>query len=187
MFRSPQTIGLAWVSISTITIRASRFICPARLSTLDIAPILVWLAGVCVKGAELLFKMRVIGVKNKTFKKRHARIQAAFERWITALGLKWWDIEIWYYTDRKAFRKVAGASGPNTAMSNRTRWEYGMATIMVNIKALAHLSDTDLDRAVVHELLHTLVNEMRAGGIDHEERVVTGLTKAIFWVRSMEE
>ena len=35
------------------------------------------------------------------------------------------------------------------------------------------------------ELCHALVNEMREQGIDHEERVVTMLSKAFMWVRSL--
>lgn len=125
-------------------------------------------------------------MKPKVYRKAHARIQATFDRWITALGLRWWSIEIWYYDSRKGFLKASGASGPNVAMRNTTKWEYGMVTIQVCVPALAKMSDDELDRAVVHELLHTLVNEMRDEGIKHEERVVTALTKAVFWVRKME-
>jgi len=40
----------------------------------------------------------------------------------------------------------------------------------------------EIERAVVHELCHILVNEMREDEIHHEERVVTGLQKAFMWV-----
>jgi len=125
-------------------------------------------------------------MKPKAYRKAHARIQASFDRWITVLGLRWWSMEIWYYASRKDFMKSSGASGPNVAMRNTTKWEYGDVTIQVCVPALAHLRGEDLDRAVVHELLHTLVNEMRDDGIKHEERVVTALTKAVFWIKDME-
>ena len=49
----------------------------------------------------------------------------------------------------------------------------------------AGMSNEELERTVVHELVHALVNELREGGIDHEERVVTTLTKAVLWVRDL--
>jgi hypothetical protein len=52
---------------------------------------------------------------------------------------------------------------------------------MITVK---RLDEYELEKAIVHEFMHILVNEMRAGGIDHEERVVTGLANAALWLEA---
>jgi hypothetical protein len=48
------------------------------------------------------------------------------------------------------------------------------------------LSDEDLERCVVHELVHVFLNEARENGedwLDHEERVASTLAQAFIWLR----
>lgn len=125
-------------------------------------------------------------MKRKAYKRQRARIQVYFDKWITWLGLRWWDLEIHYYDKRKTFRKGTDARSHQTAMTIHARWEYGMASIAVNVPVLADLSDRELEEAVVHELTHALINEMREDDPDrkHEERVVTTLTNAFMWTRN---
>lgn len=63
-------------------------------------------------------------------------------------------------------------------------WMYASAKISVNLPAFDDMKPDEIERHVVHELCHILVNEMREGELHHEERVVTGLTKAFFWVEN---
>jgi len=121
-------------------------------------------------------------MKKKAFKRTRRHIQSLLDTWLTQLGLKWWSIEVRYYDSEKGFRK---ADGRAVAMRVTSDWRYMSLCIDVNTPACARQTDDDLERIVVHELSHALVNEMREGGIDHEERVVTTLTKAFMWVRDL--
>lgn len=109
-------------------------------------------------------------------------IGAAFDKWISCLGISWWDVDILYYDDPASiiqhFRRNDDLLILATCDAN---WMYGTATISVNLPAFAERTPEQIERTVVHELCHILVNEMREGELHHEERVVTSLTKAIFW------
>jgi hypothetical protein len=111
------------------------------------------------------------------------RVLAIAKKWQKALGLGWWDIE---------HEWVRGEIVPNSGECDltvhacvHTHWEYGAAVISWPLQTLAALTDSEIERAVVHEFLHILVNEMNEpdGDGKHEERVVTGLTKAVFWLK----
>jgi hypothetical protein len=128
-------------------------------------------------------------MKRKAFETHRDRCRALFDAWMTRLGLKWYAVEVRYYDKRKAYRAATGAS-PNGAMIVTTDWKYMRATVSVCVPAVRGLDDDELERAVVHELCHVLVAEMR--GVDeprtaeqmaHEERVVSMLTKAFMWVK----
>lgn len=111
-------------------------------------------------------------------------VKAAFAKWIPRLGLAWWDLEIVYYDDPQEiinrFRIIeSGEMVPATVIA---QWMYADAKICINLPAFEHIEDEDIERVVVHELCHILVNEMREPELHHEERVVTQLTKAFFWV-----
>ncbi len=111
-------------------------------------------------------------------------LKAAFATWIERLGLGWWDIQIHYYDNPgeivRLFRQVDnGGIVPAFVDANGM---YGAAKISVNLPAFEGMEPDEIERIVVHELMHILVNEMREGELHHEERVVTQLTKAIFWV-----
>lgn len=111
-------------------------------------------------------------------------IKAAFDKWIVRLGLAWWDIEIVYYDDPmeiiNRFRQIeTGEMVPATVTA---QWMYADAKISINLPTFEYIEDDKIERVVVHELVHILVNEMREEDICHEERVVSTLTKAFFWV-----
>jgi hypothetical protein len=103
---------------------------------------------------------------------------------MTQLGLNWWTVEMRWYDREKDFRK---ADRNLAVMRIWSQWQYLTATIAVNVPAVARMTDDELERAVLHELCHALVNEMRTDGLDlaHEERVVTTLAAAFMWTRDM--
>jgi hypothetical protein len=114
---------------------------------------------------------------------KHDFIRWAFNEWINRLGLAWWDIQVHYYDDPgeivRLFRQIDnGDVVPAFVDSN---WMYGSAKISVNLPAVLAMEHHEIERMIVHELCHVLVNEMREDEIHHEERVVTQLTKTIFW------
>lgn len=110
-------------------------------------------------------------------------LKECFATWITRLGLAWWSIEVHYYDDPgeivRLFRQIdSGGVVPAFVDAN---WMYAEAKISINLPAFDDMTPEKIERIVVHELMHILVNEMREGELHHEERVVTQLTKAIFW------
>ena len=68
-------------------------------------------------------------------------------------------------------------------------WQYRLISIEVNLHEALTQTDADLERMVIHELSHALVCEMRENDPDskHEERVVTGLTDAFWYVKHWHE
>ena len=119
----------------------------------------------------------------REYKHHRKRCRRFFEPWITSLGLRWWSVEIVFYRKSRDFRKANGASR-TAAMKVFPKWQYLQAFIAVNVPAISRMDDTELERAVVHELCHILVNEMHGANQDHEERTVTTLADAFIWTRN---
>lgn len=115
--------------------------------------------------------------------KTEKRVRDALSKWVVRLGLGWWHVEARYYDDAKEIkRRFGGGKDSTVAARCYADWRYMEATIDVNLPAWKGRTDDEMERMAVHELMHILVNEMREGAIEHEERVVTTLTKAVFWV-----
>jgi hypothetical protein len=113
--------------------------------------------------------------------KKKDYLRRLFELWTYRLGLRWWTVNVRYYDDPDEIVSRFNTGERTTLMRNTTDWQYCLTTIDVNLSALKQLDREEIERAVVHELIHALVNEMREGEIHHEERVVTQITNAIFW------
>lgn len=114
----------------------------------------------------------------------HDLLKVAFDKWIPRLGLAWWEVQIHYYDDPgeivRLFRQFDNGDVVHAYVD--ANWMYASAKISVNLPAFDDMEPDEIERHVVHELCHILVNEMREGELHHEERVVTQLTKAVFWV-----
>ncbi len=108
-------------------------------------------------------------------------IRAAMDKWTYRLGLRWWNVDSIYHSGKGARRYFKSSDGSTIFARTFADWRYGDAFVHFNVPAFVGMSADDIERVVVHELCHVLVNEMTATGIDHEERVVTGLTKAFLW------
>jgi hypothetical protein len=106
-------------------------------------------------------------------------------KWEYRLGLKWWDITFVFITDKTEAYKTFGYD-PDTIVMARSYpdWRYGTCTIYFNFPAMKSKEKWEGEKIIIHELCHVLVNEMREGHIDHEERVVTTLTKAFLWTEA---
>lgn len=112
------------------------------------------------------------------------KLNQYIDKWLKSLGLLWWKITIVYLDDAKELVQQEFYRGDETVLARTyADWRYGTGTIYFNITALDGMEDTEIENTVVHELAHILVNEMREGELHHEERVVTGLTKAFLWTR----
>jgi hypothetical protein len=123
-------------------------------------------------------------MKRKTFEKHRDRCQAVFDEWIVKLGLAWYEVDVAYYDSRKQFRKDADRI---VAARITTDWQYMRFAVDVCVPVVVDKTDAELERVIVHELCHALVNELREPDPigKHEERVVTMLTKAFIWTRNL--
>jgi hypothetical protein len=116
-------------------------------------------------------------------------IKAAFAKWLKPMGLLWWDVKINLYDDPEEIAERFRDPGDDEVVAAVTyvKWQYASASIDINVPAFAGLDQDKIERIVVHECCHILVNEMREGDLHHEERVVTQLTKAFFWTEAAVE
>jgi hypothetical protein len=107
--------------------------------------------------------------------------------WIYRLGRGWWEIDIRYYDDPATIVRTFSDPGNGAMLTlamTTVQWVYTQACIEINLPAFDGMEESKIERVVIHELCHILVNEMREGEIHHEERVVTGLTKAFLWTEA---
>lgn len=121
---------------------------------------------------------------DKEFRETKRRIEGLIERWRHILWLSHWQIDVTYC--REAPADMDGPGEQCAHMDILPRWEYMTAAIRVNMPQVSHLDMDDLERTVLHELLHCVVCEIRDGKPKrsaNEERVVSHLTKALWAAR----
>lgn len=105
-------------------------------------------------------------------------IRKYFTYWVHWTGLGYWSI--------KAVMSSEINERPNDSYLAGycdVEWKYLTACITFYPKAMRHLTEEEIEVAVIHELMHVMVNETREGGMEHEERVCTQLQKAFSWVK----
>jgi hypothetical protein len=119
------------------------------------------------------------GLKQKQIKQL---IQKYMTYWVKTTGLGYWDIKCLYSEAVEEGRTCDVLLGEASAT-----WQYQMATITFYPKSMTEMSEDEIERLVVHELMHVFLNEMREEGIDHEERVATMLAKAFLWVKGVDK
>jgi predicted metallopeptidase len=111
-------------------------------------------------------------------------IDRYLDEWIYRLGLRWWNVVVYWHRKPKMVKRIFGKHVHKTVLAQTyADWRYGIASIHINLPAFQNMSHKETECAIVHELCHILVNELREGEIHHEERVVTGLQKAFLWTR----
>ncbi len=113
--------------------------------------------------------------------KTKKRVRTAFEKWVAVLGLRSWD----FIFSWDPGHGEAASADYHCEFAIDTLWEYKKATITIWCASVRDLDDTALEKAVLHELLHCTVCEMRdwrpgKTHRKHEERVVVQLCDA-FW------
>ena len=116
------------------------------------------------------------------YEETKARVMEVFERWRYALGLNMWLLHMEWSRTEKRSGAAGWVAGEATA-----DWRYQEATIEWYLPVVMDMDAERLEYVVLHELGHVLLHEMREsggeGGIDHEERVVTQVAKALQWAR----
>ena len=128
-------------------------------------------------------------MNDREFRELKRRLQRLVRWWGDELGLRWWLMHFnWDRTGEATTED--GHDGASVAAFTHVTWQYSEASITFNMPLCAEVDDDQLERYVVHEMMHVLVNEMREWqaesgdhAILHEERVVSSLTSAVRWVR----
>ena len=118
-------------------------------------------------------------MKDAEWEKRKKQVKAIFDKWIKHLGLGWYQIDL----NWKAGDAPERGDGYIVAMNVVSRWMYRTATINIWLEELPD-DDWKLEKMVLHELCHILVEPMRdpeQGCTDNEEAVVEGLARAFLW------
>lgn len=108
-------------------------------------------------------------------------IREQLDKWVYCLGIGWWDLDVYYLDGKDAKKNFSSKDGNIILALTYADWRYGIASIYFNLPEVKKISSAELENTIVHELCHILVNEMREAELNHEERVVTGLTKAFLW------
>jgi hypothetical protein len=111
------------------------------------------------------------------------------KKWKTLLWLGHWNININYTETPSPPNPINLCS---TVAKVDIVWEYKTATLTVYLHTIETIYDKkdwdyNIERAIIHELSHIIVNEMRwtppcpsENNVKHEERVVTHLS-SVFW------
>ena len=112
---------------------------------------------------------------NRRLKATKDRIETLFEFWRAQLGLDWLTIAVGYSEG-----ELAGE--PSTCATTTALWQYRDASLMFYLPACALLDDDELERVVVHELVHVLNNPIEThlkGREEHIEFAAESVTRAI--------
>lgn len=131
-------------------------------------------------------------MKHSEFRAVQRKMEKLVDKWVGPLGLK----GIWRITCRyrdSYFDPDTDGQGRGATAYVTPQWEYMQSEICFSIPSCAEAGEEMMDRIVVHELCHILVNQMREfqhyDGENfelvrgHEESVVTNLARAFMRTR----
>lgn len=118
---------------------------------------------------------------DKEFAKQQKRVERYFQYWQRALWLEQWRTTFKWH--RGEFSQ--DESDGRTVMRVTSDYRYMQAEVEVYLPAVVDQEDEALERSVVHELSHVLLNEMHYWNEDgsHEERVATTMSQAFVSMR----
>lgn len=118
---------------------------------------------------------------DREFNKQRRRIRALIRKWVKPLGLGWWTVNFEFSREPIA----SNNAGESVAANCHALWPYKTALIKFYMPDLSDLSDEDLERVFVHELMHIFLAEAREDDLHHEERVASDLANAFLWIRGL--
>lgn len=115
----------------------------------------------------------------KVERKAKRRIRKLAKKWMSPLGLRWWERIVFVYsTDHDSFKKDGDGE---VVMTVSASWQYKTAVITVNCHLCAQMSKERLESIFLHEMAHILLDELDVHN-DHEERVCTNLSQVFRWL-----
>jgi len=125
------------------------------------------------------------------YAEQKARVERYTERWLGPLGLADnWHVQVCWHREKAEQEK--GDARP-AMMEAEVRWQYADATIHVYLPSVFEVEDDAvLEKIVVHEYQHILLNELRSTGksmgaeyLAHEEHAATMLAMAFLRTAEM--
>ena len=112
-------------------------------------------------------------MNDAAFETQKERIRLLFAKWTKILDIshRYLMVYDWLRTPIKDHERAV--------MVVHASWKYLDAHVEINCERAEFLDDARLERVVVHECMHILLNEMREDDIDHEERVCSEMADII--------
>ena len=110
-------------------------------------------------------------------------VQRFLASWVPILGLDHWHIDILYHSEPPENWSKGQVGGCCV------QWKYKEVTLGFLLTSLSDATEKRLEYIVVHELCHTVVNQMRGtmnwdhNDMANEERVVTEMAYAFIRAR----
>lgn len=110
------------------------------------------------------------------------KLEKYFHRWTYRLGLDNWERHLYLLSRKKDIKRTFKKEHHENAIAYiNCDWRYMLLSIYINTNKAKGLTNYKLEKIIIHELFHAIVNEMRNNDLSHEERVVTNLTNAVLW------
>lgn len=91
-------------------------------------------------------------MKDKDWKKQKKRVKKYLDKWVKLLLLDRYKLNV-HYMSGNSDKRVGSFVG---LASTDTVWAYQEATLKFWLEAFEGLTDTEVERTVVHELCHVL-------------------------------
>jgi predicted SprT family Zn-dependent metalloprotease len=116
-------------------------------------------------------------MKDRTATQLKAVINKYLKKWKGGLFLGMWTIN---FNIRDYLHDDGGSY--LTAATCDSSWKYFTADLDFSLTQLKDMEEKEIEKIIIHELLHIVVNEMREDGIEHEERVTSHLQMIMSWM-----
>jgi predicted metallopeptidase len=114
----------------------------------------------------------------KDLTKYKRTVERVLNKWVKLLGLDRCTLTIEFSDESKTSEE-----GMSVIAETSASWQYNAAYIIFYLANFNKVKPDRIEMAIIHELIHILVNEMRnysaSDGTEHEERVVCSLTDAV--------
>ena len=109
---------------------------------------------------------------DKQFEQQKKRIEKYINKWLHLFNLWGWKGKCVWERDSKK-----NQDGETEVLAHCfSDWKYLIYELTFFLSSFVHKSNRDVERVVVHEMLHIVLNEMRENRHENEERVVSTLT-----------
>jgi len=126
-------------------------------------------------------------LNDEQYESQKERFLKLLDYWWKALDMAGTGFILKTMMQREENKSEEHGTAWQTFMTIDTVWQYQTALMNAWLPEIADLSDDEIEGHLVHELMHIVVNEMRYDteeNRDHEERVVTSLSRRFLSLRS---
>ena len=125
-------------------------------------------------------------MNDQQFAEQQARVQKYIDKWLKPMGLGYWDLSFKWF--RGPFIDGNGVYNKNRLACVAVDWRYLHGSISFDLIAVAECTDEFLERAVVHELVHVITQELQVNDSSWQaqwEWVTEMLAKAFMWTNEL--